>query len=918
MPLQSGLKIGTYEIVGPLGAGGMGEVYRANDSRLGRSVAIKVLPELFALDPERIARFEREARALAALNHPHIATLYGLETADHTAHRHLLVMELVEGETLAERISQGPIALETALAYASQMADALDAAHEKGIIHRDLKPANVKITPDEQVKVLDFGLAKAMDSSPSANSVMANSPTLSALGTQVGVIMGTAAYMSPEQAKGFAADHRSDIFSFGVVLFEMLTGRQPFQGETVSDVLASVLIRDVDLGGLPATLNPRLPDLIRRCLEKSPKKRWQAIGDVRAEIEIIAAAPRLLPVQPVAATAAAPPLPLWRRVGVPALLILAASALTGFAMWTAIPRPTPAPLMRFPVLLPDGQQFAALTRTVISISDDGRRVVFNAGPPPTLWVRNIDQFEAKRIDGTNYNNALTISPALSPDGNSVVFWTSAERALKRIAVSGGPATTVCEVDLPAGLTWDADGILFSTDKGIHRVSPNGGQPLLVAATLSTETAYAPQMLPDGHVLFTAAPAAGSGEKWDTAKIVVHTVSTGTRKVVVHGGTEARYLESGHLVFVRSGVLFAVPFDLGALEIVGDPVPVVEGVKRGTGTVGSASGFYSVSKNGTLVYVPGPAAVGSTQRSIALFDRQGVAEVLDVTPGAYQQPRMSPDGKHIAYVKEDGAERDVWVYEVASRNAPRRLTFGGRNTAPTWSADGRRVLFMSERDNERGVYWQRADGTGTRERLTTAANDTQHRPTAVVPGGERFIYESTTGALTTVWIHSITTGKAERLAGIESTHLPGTALSPDGRWLAYAIREEGRSNLLYVEPFPQTGAKYQISSTTEDGHHPVWAPDGKELFYTPGPGNRLTAVPVTLSPTFSFGTPVHIDRPFTNAPNTVVRTYDVARDGKRFLGSSESPLLSGAKGVTAPQFNVIVNWFEELNVRAPRK
>ncbi len=438
MPLANGSRLGLYDIIAPLGVGGMGEVYRAKDTKLGRSVAVKVLPDAFLADPDRVPRFEREAKVLAALNHPNIAALYGMEEAEG---RHFLVMELVEGETLAERLQRGRLEVEDALRIAVHIADALEAAHEQGIVHRDLKPANVKITPDDKVKVLDFGLAKAMETAPAAGN-LTTSPTLSMMATQAGLILGTAAYMSPEQAKGFRADHRSDIFSFGAVLYEMLTGRQSFHGDTAPEILASVLVRDPDLAALPPNLNPRLIDLLKRCLEKSPKRRWQAIGDVRAEFEAIAPAPRTMP---AAAEIVAPAKPLWRRAIPVVATALVASALTGAAVWR-LRSPRPPSITRFSIALPEDQRWTNTGRRMVDLSPDGTQIVYVANA--RLYLRTMADLEARPISGTEALSGVT-QPTFSPDGRSIAFYSNAERALKRIPVSGGAAVAICPAENPS-------------------------------------------------------------------------------------------------------------------------------------------------------------------------------------------------------------------------------------------------------------------------------------------------------------------------------------------------------------------------------------------------------------------------------------------------------------------------------------
>jgi len=908
MALSAGTRLGVYEIVAALGAGGMGEVYRATDTKLGRQVAVKVLPEALAADPERVARFEREARALAALNHQHIAALYGFDRAD--AH-HFLVMELVEGETLADRVARGPIAPADAIPIAVHIAEALEAAHEKGIVHRDLKPANVKITPDERVKVLDFGLAKAMEPSGLASGSgpgVTQSPTLSLMATQAGLILGTAAYMSPEQAKGLPADQRSDIFSFGVVLYEMLTGRQPFRGETAAEVLASVMIREADVATLPGTVHPRLHDLIKRCLQKNPKQRWQHIGDVRSELETIAASPHVT----VAAPHAAVPRPLWKRSIAPIVSALVVGALAAAAAWMLKPSPR-AMVARFPIVLPENQQFTNTGRQVVAISPDGTNIVYVANQ--RLYLRPTSDLEARPIPGTETHSGV-LHPAFAPDGQSIAFWAQADSTIKRIALSGGAPVTVCQVAAPYGLTWDAGGILFGqSGRGIMRVAANGGKPELVIATKDDEQAHGPQMLPDGRtVLFTLAVGT-TPDRWDKAHIVVQSLKTGERKTLVEGGSDARYLPTGHIVYALSGVLFAIPFDAGRLQVSGGPVPVIEGVRRSGGATTGTSHF-SVSTNGSIVYVPGPATTSTTQVDIAMFDRKnGAVEPLKLPPAAYETPRVSPDGRQIAFGTNDGKEAIVWIYDLAGTTSMRRLTFGGRNRFPIWSADGQHVAFQSDRDGDLAIFWQRADGTGTAERLTRAEQGTAHTPDSWARSGDRFFYDVTKGNVVSLWAFSMSGRKAERFDAVESSVLTGAVLSPDGRWIAYASRESGRSAVVYVQPFPATGAKYQISPNAEDGHHPVWSPDGAELFFVPGPG-RFSVSTVTTKPSFVFSTPAAAPRQFLINSPAVVRTYDLVPDGKRFVGTIDA----AASAVTAgtQQIQVVLGWFEELKQRAPNK
>ncbi len=590
MPLTSGTLLGSYEIVSVLGVGGMGEVYLARDTRLGRRVAVKVLPDIFLADAERVARFEREAKMLASLNHANIAGLHGLDTADG---RHLLVMELVAGDTLAERVSRGPMPAGEALRLARQIAEALEAAHEKGIIHRDLKPANIKVTEEGQVKILDFGLAKAIESSASAAHV-ANSPTLSMMASQAGLILGTAAYMSPEQAKGLPADARSDIFSFGAVLFEMLTGRQPFGGETAPDILASVLVREPDLGLLAADLDPRVRELVRRCLEKSPRKRWQASGDLRAEIEHIVESP-------IAVSAALPPAlprPLWHRLVPLTVTATVAAALGAAVMWTLRPAPAPAPapvpVTRSVFPIGEGQSQTILGRLSFAVSPDGTTLVYSAGG--RLNLRRLNEFEGRPIEGVI--ESAGSNPVFSPDGRSIAFW-SWDLSLKEVSVEGGAATVLAPVsENPFGMSWGADGLVFAQSDGIWRIRSSDRKPERLVALGDQEWVHGPQMLPGGrHVLFTI--STGITPDWERAAIVVRSLDDGKQVTLVQGGADGRYIASGHLVFARGGTVLGAPFDIETLRVTSPPVPVLDGVRRSVGGV-SATAHFSVSANGTLV------------------------------------------------------------------------------------------------------------------------------------------------------------------------------------------------------------------------------------------------------------------------------------------------------------------------------
>ena len=680
MSLSVGARLGSYEVTAQIGAGGMGEVYRATDTKLKRDVALKVLPAALASDPDRLARFQREAELLATLNHPNIAAIYGLEDA---AGSSALVLELVEGETLAERIARSPLPQDDAVSVARQIVDALEAAHEKGVIHRDLKPANIKITPEGKVKVLDFGLAKMLESEMPSGS-LSMSPTLSLHATYAGVILGTAAYMSPEQARGKAVDRRTDVWAFGCVLFEMLAGKKAFEstGETVSDAVAAVLMKEPDWDALPADTPPHIRALLRRCLQKDVQKRVPHIGVARLEIDDP-------PSRNVSAFIAepVPPGPLWRRAMPAAVGMLLAAGITSATWWGFAPEPPARIVTRFPFTLPDGQNFTNAGRHVLAISPDGTQMVYVANQ--RLYLRTMSDLEARAIVGID-GTAAVINPVFSPDGRSIAFFNGGDQTIKRIAVAGGAAVTIASSGNPIGMSWGVDGILFGDEKGVMRVSPNGGTPEAIVSVHPDDVAYGPQMLPGGKaVLFTLAKTSGA-DRWDKAQVVVQSLASGERRTLIEGGSDARYLPTGHLVYALGGVVFAIPFDAQRLEVSGGPVSIVEGVARAPVTATGAAQF-SVSANGSLVYVPGPVSIASGAIELALFDRKGVAAPLKVPAGSIQHPRASPDGKQVVFVTDDEKEAVVWVYELSGATSMRRLTFDGRNRVPDlvlrWPACG---------------------------------------------------------------------------------------------------------------------------------------------------------------------------------------------------------------------------------------
>jgi eukaryotic-like serine/threonine-protein kinase len=898
-----GTRFGAYQITARIGVGGMGEVYRARDTRLKRDVALKILPETFAADPERLARFQREAEVLAALNHPNIATIYGIEESNGTR---ALVMELVEGETLADRIARGPIPVDEALPIAKQIAEALEAAHEQGIIHRDLKPANIKVRPDGTVKVLDFGLAKLAESTTGSvtnPTAMSMSPTITSPApvSGVGVLLGTAAYMSPEQARGLPADHRADVFAFGCVLYEMLTGRQPFHGETAPDILAAVLARDPDFSTLPANLNPRLADLLKRCLAKQPKRRWQAVGDLRVELENIAAAPTVQPAANIV-----PPRLGWRLIAAMVAIVLAAGLL-GFVAATRF-RPVAVPeVTRVSMTLPEGQRFDVGGRRRLAISRDGKQMAYIAGDH--LYVRALSQLEPKLLVSEGKLQGIQ-EVVFSPDGQWIAYYSADERTFKRIATAGGTAIPLAQVANPAGATWGSDGILFGGSRAIMRVNADGGSPEPIIQLEANEIAFRPEMLPGGHsVMFTVF----TPNDLNSSRLVVQSIGLHDRKIVAEGGSDAHYLPTGHIVYKSGGVLFAKRFDVRRVESSGSPIPIVEGIETGVGVTGSRVGQYSVSDTGTLIYLPGPASLSSGLRQVVMIDRVGETTALDLPPGLYDSPRFSPDNTRLALVIDDGKQAQVYVYQLSGAALLRQLTFEGRNRFPLWSPDGRRIVFQSTGEGDTGIWWQQADGVGVAERLTRAEKDATHIPESFLGKTDTFSFsdvESADNVLLRTF--SIAERKAAQFGDVRSTAPLNSEFSPDGRWVAYTVRGSGGINI-YVQPVPPTGVKYLGS--TPGGHHSEWSHDGNRLLYFPL-ADPLASVPVMTRNGFDIGNsspiPGGFVSSFTSPQNA--RPYDISPDGLRMVAVVPQTSNTGS----APRIEVVLNWFTELKQRVPTR
>jgi serine/threonine-protein kinase len=889
MPLAAGDRVGPYEILAPIGAGGMGEVYRARDTRLKREVAVKVLPDAFASDPERMARFEREAQLLASLNHPNIATIYGVE-------ERALAMELVEGETLT---SQVPIP--TALEYARQIAGALEYAHERGVIHRDLKPANVKVTPEGTVKLLDFGLAKAIEDPRSGTEDPANSPTLTLGASRVGVIMGTAAYMSPEQASGKPADRRADIWSFGVVLYEMLTGKPAFAGESVSDTLASVLKLNPDWSALPNSAPASIKRLVRRCLTKDRKQRLQAIGEARIAIEEAqAGSPLDEPVAPVGSRRSIVP---WAAAGVLAVV----AALTSWVAWRAT-RPVERPLMRLNVeLAPD----TALARVFgrMALSPDGLQLVaciLGADGQIRLGTRRLDQSQVTLLSGTEGASF----PFFSPNGRWIAF--SAGGYLKKISVEGGAPITLGIRSL--GGSWGGDGNIIGVlgvAAGLSRVPADGGKATAVTQVNRAKGELAhrwPQVLPGSQaVLFTVHDNSGIEE----SDIDVVSLKTGERKTVYHGGFFGRYLLSGHLVFIHQNTLFAAPFDLKRLALAGAPQPVVEDVRNEA----DGGGEFDFSETGTFAYLSGKAEL---QRSIFWLDSAGHTQPLQPAPGLYSFPRFSPDGKRLAFALEDGqGHSDIWVRDLERDTASRLTSLPGQNLWPVWTPDGRNIVFLAANSTAPGIYWIRADGSSAAYRVTD--DNLRHVPQAITPDGKRLAtLEPSIGSGVSISIAAIE-GDADhprlgkRAIFLETpfvTVLP--TFSSDGRWVAYQSNQPGRTGV-WVRPFPGPGGEWQIDSTAT---FPIWSRNGHDLFFLVD-GRIMVAGYTAIGDSFVADRPrLWSEKPVLVLGSPPTYTYDVAPDGKRFAVVLYPDGTTNEKPITHVTF--LLNFFDELRRRVPAK
>jgi eukaryotic-like serine/threonine-protein kinase len=897
MGLPTGTKLGRYEIRSKLGAGGMGEVYLARDLKLGREVAIKAMPDTFSLDTDRLARFEREARLLASLNHPHIGAIYGLEEC---GDNRFLILELVSGIMLTELIARGPVPIEEALQIARQIAVALEVAHERGIVHRDLNPSNIKITDDDQVKVLDFGLAKALEE-PTDNSRISESPTVLFQGTQTGIILGTASYMSPEQAKGKRVDKRTDIWAFGCVLLEMLTGKPVFLGEATTDTLAAVIRDEPDWSQLPETTPKRIERLLKRCLRKDPTLRLRDMGDAR--IEIMEVLGESLDDVAMTDTTVVSAHKNRRRTFQAALAGLVAGVIvSGLAFWAISSlvlsrRLTTQPVRRFTINLTDSEPLAltkfvplAIGRQAIAVSPDGSNLVYvvNHNGVAQLCLRPLNQFETKLIGGTEgaYN------PFFSPDGNWVGFF--ADNKLKKVSLAGGEPVTLCEARNPVGADWGPNDIIFFGDQEggtLTRVSSSGGTPQ--AIPIGGIQAPDVEVLPDGKWLLYST---GQTSNPDYHEIRAVSVETGKGSVLIQGGSNPRYLPSGHLVFTRAANLMAAPFDLETRTVTGPAVAVMEGVK--SEMYGNSQ--FSFSNNGTLAYVAGAAGwIGKP----VWVDRQGKISQIPLSTQCYGTFKLSPDGKRLA-IQVASATDDIWIYEF-ERGTFLRLTLNGSNIGPVWSPDGKYIVFASFRDGKHGLFQKAADGSGTEERLTTTSPDTFQSAESWSADGKALVYgEWSATDQGDIWILPLE-GERKPQPFLRTPFSEFfSSFSPDGHWIVYTSDESGRYEV-YVRPYPGPGGKYQVSN--EGGEEPVWSLNGQELFYRNG--EKWMVASVDTKSDFHSQTPrLLFENNFLNVPGL---SHYPSSDGQR-----QVMIQPIGQDANPKQINLVLNWFEELTQRVP--
>ena len=907
MPLDVGTQLGPYEILKPIGAGGMGEVYQARDSRLDRTVAIKVLPEHVASDPDLKQRFEREAKTVAALSHPHICPVFDIGSQEGVD---FLVMEHLEGETLAERLQAGALPLRDGLRIAAEIADALDGAHRQGIVHRDLKPGNIMLTPGG-AKLLDFGLAKLRPTE--ADGGLTALPTRDVPLTQQGTILGTFQYMAPEQLEGREADARSDIFALGAVTYEIVSGRRAFTGESQASLIGAIMHAQPEpLSAAGALAPPALDHVVATCLEKDPEARWQTAGDVRRQLAWIQTTSGSSP-----SVVAAPAAPRADRRGWPGWLPWAVTAvavtLAAVGFWVGRPGSEAAvthlSIGAQPAMHVGGDGPAASGRTAMVLSDDGRTLYFAASDSDQgqtrLYRRDLSEPQATVFDGTEGAEM----PFLSPDEAWLGYW--ADGALMKLPTAGGPRVAIVpEAVRLGGAVWGTDGrIVYSApEDGLFEVSADGGtgEPLTTVDPAAGEAQHLlPRLLPGGDdVLFTVQKALF---QWDDSQAEVVSRSTGERRVVVENAADARYVGTGHLVFVRMGTLMAAPFDPERLETTGGAVALVDGITQAANvpnsSIDTGAAQFDVSASGDLVYLPG-GIVPDQLTTVVWVDREGNEAPLFAEPAVYYSVRLSPDGDQVAYTGV-GANGGVWVHDLR-RGATTRLS-EEQSGSVAWTPDGRQLIFDQTASRTPNLFSRPADGSGPVEQVTTS--DEFQGAAGWTPDGRALLFAHGSE----IWMRDATAEPREapvvQIPGFRAVH---PALSPDGQWLAYTANDSGRQEV-YLQPYPGPGARRQVSA--QGGDSPTWSPSGGELFYLARPAfddaPRMTVVDIVTEPTLEAGRPRELfDWPYgTGIP---IRPWDIDRQGQRFLVSVRPPPEPEPRG----HVRLIGNWTEELRARVP--
>ena len=870
-----GKTLSHYKVLEKIGQGGMGEVYRAEDTNLSREVAIKVLPEQFTKDPQRLARFEREAKLLAQLNHPNIAAIYGFEEADDVR---FLAMELVPGETLQERVAKGPLPVEEVLEVCRQIAEGVEAAHEKGVIHRDLKPANVKVTPEGKVEILDFGLAKAFeDEIPAAD--ISQSPTLTEEMTRAGVILGTAAYMSPEQAKGKPVDKRADIFGFGAILYELLTGKRVFQGETITETLGAIIHKEPEWEALPQNTPARVRELMVDCLEKDSRDRLPDIGSARLQIKKALIEPANSGDMRVNGAIGVPP---WKQA-LPWSLLLLTVMIAAFMTWNLWP--DPPPLRRFSIDIVAGYAMSASRQ--MALSPDGSQLAYIGAQEGirAIYLRSMDQANTELLPGTEGADEIFFSH----DSRWIGYF--ADGQVKKVPVTGGPSHAIGDFSNTLGGSWGSDGEIVVGSEGVlFTVPENGGvpQPVTARAIDASERNHRnPQFLPDGKSILFGMGSTTSQE----ARIDVLSLETGEQKTILEGGRHHLYSPTGHLLFMRSDTLMAVSFDLNRLEPDGEPVPVLESVSG----VPGGSAHLALSQDGTLVYM---SRTGKPKSSLVWLNREGALQYEETSQGVLTAPSLSPDGEFLAVsiAESDGA--DLWIYEIGRRIfSP--LTFDHESRWPVWTPDGKGIAFHTHRTLQ-DLYWMPVDGSSEGELLITGTE-------GQVPGSWSsegvLAYAEGPGTARDIWVIQPDQEREPQGFLVTQFNERHAVFSPDGKWMALTSNQSGRDEV-YVKPYATVGSMVQIS--TNGGAEPRWTMGGRELIYREA--NQWMAVPIQTEPVLRASPPTLLfEHPYSH--NTALHNYDVSEDGQQFV------LVTGGQPEDL-SFHVVLNWFEELKRLVP--